>query len=227
MPAACHGRKHHHHHNGKNIFQNQYAHHQSCKALLAHTQVIESLVDDGGGTHGKHSSEKHTVHLAPAKEVAHGKSCHDHAEDDDAGGNHGSHPHLQNLLEREIKSQREEQEDDTDIRPGLHILASHHRHGVGHLRTYQKTSHDIAQHQRLLQPFEEQCYDACNYQDECQVFDQFRKFCHDCLSLSKFLCLLHVQEADAGSLSNTTARRCCNCCACRISVHPSGWRHCI
>ena len=53
--AHGNGREHHHHDNGKDIFQDEHAHHDASKALLPQAEVVERLVDNGGGTHGQHA----------------------------------------------------------------------------------------------------------------------------------------------------------------------------
>lgn len=74
-----------------------------------------------------------------------------HGEDYRQCGDDGRNAHLYNLLEREVESEREQQEHHTDVRPSLDVRIVHNRHRVGHVRTDNKASHDIAQHERLLQ----------------------------------------------------------------------------
>ena len=172
------GREHHHHDDGHDVFEDEHAHHQPGKLLLPEPQVVESLVDDGGGRHGKHAAKEYAVHARPPEEVAHHGAGKHHAEDDGDGGYHGRHAHLEYLLEREIEAQREQQEDDADVGPHLHVGLVYHRHGVGHVGRHEKARHDVAQYEGLAQALEEQCDTASHNEYECKVFDQSRKFSH-------------------------------------------------
>ena len=124
--SSCDGRKHHHHDNGKNVFQDEHTHHHTGKLLLPQSHVVEGLIDDGGGTHGKHASEEDAVHLVPAESMTHADAQHHHTEHDDDGGDDGRCSHLHDLLEREIESEREQGEDDADVCPGLNVVVVDH-----------------------------------------------------------------------------------------------------
>ena len=57
---------------------------------------------------------------------------------------------------------------------------------------HQETCHDIAQHQRLLEPLEHKRYDSSYDKNQCEVFDQRGKFRHD---LFIQIQLLHKRES--------------------------------
>ena len=82
--------------------------------------------------------------------MAHHDTEHHHTEDDGDGGYDGRGAHLKNLLEREIQSQREQQEHHTDIGPQVYVGHINSRWRIGHVRTNQETCHDVAQHKGLL-----------------------------------------------------------------------------
>ena len=116
------------------------------------------------------TAQEDAVHPSPAETVAYADAQHHHAEHDDHGGDDGRCSHLHDFLEREVETEREEGEDDTDVGPGLDIRLVDYRHGVGHVWRNQESRHDVSQHQRLLEPLEDEGYDACYHQDKGEVF---------------------------------------------------------
>ena len=144
--------------------------------LLTEPHVVERLIYNSGGRHGKHSCEEDAVHLTPPERLSHGKAKKHHAEYYCDGGNDGSSPHFQYLLEREVETEREKKEDNTDVSPRLNVSLIYHRHGVGHVRTYYESSYNIAQHQRLLQLLENQCHNTCDNKNQRKVFYQRMEF---------------------------------------------------
>ena len=168
--SARYRRQHHHHHDSQDIFQYQYAHHHRGKLLGAQPHIIECLIYNSGGAHGEHTAQEDAVHPSPAEAVAYADAQHHHAEHDNHGGDDGRSAHLHDFLEREVETEREEGEDDTDVGPGLDIRLVDYRHGVGHVWRNQESRHDVSQHQRLLEPLEDESYDACHHQDEGKVF---------------------------------------------------------
>ena len=80
-----------------------------------------------------------------------------HSEDDGERSDDGRYAHLDDLLEREVKTQREQKEHHTYVRPRLDVAAVDYGHGIRHVRTDNESSHDIAQHERLLEFLEYEC----------------------------------------------------------------------
>ena len=176
--AAGDGRQHHHHDDGQDILEDEHAHHQTGKLLMSESEVVERLVDDGGGTHGEHATEEDAVHLAPPEEMAHQHAYGHHTEDDGDGGDDRCGSHLEDFLEREIQSEGEQGEHHADVGPGLHIGLVDHRHGIRHVRTDKEAGHDVAKHQRLLEPLENKGDHPRHNEDEGKVLDEYRKFGH-------------------------------------------------
>ena len=178
LEVVAHGHRaeHHHQDDGQDVLQDEHAQHQPRELLLAQPQVVESLVDDGGGRHGDHPAQEEAVHLAPPEGRTHRHAQQDHAEDHRARRDHCRAAHLDDLLEAELQPQGEEQEHHADVRPHLHAGALHHRGREGHVRAGQEAGHDVAQHQRLLQPLEDQRHDARAEQDQGEVGYQRSQF---------------------------------------------------
>ena len=160
----------------EDVLKNEHGHDEASKLLLAQSEVVEGLVDDGGGRHGEHTAEEDAVHLAPLEALAHEDAEHRHTEDDGDGGDNGRSPHLQDFLEREVESQREEQEHDADVGPEVYVLLIDHGGGVGHVGRYQEAGHDVAQDERLLEFLEYEGDDACYDEHQGKVFDKWGKF---------------------------------------------------
>ena len=57
------GGEHHHHHDGEDIFKYEHTHDQRGKLLLLESEVVERLIDNSGGRHGKHTCQEEGIHL--------------------------------------------------------------------------------------------------------------------------------------------------------------------
>ena len=107
-----------HHEDARDILHHQRAEHQLGEVRFPDVQFIESLDDDGGGRHGQHAAQEDAVHGAPAHKLSHGEhAAHLHQRCDDGGAAHAGQ-----LVEVELQSQAEHQDDDADLAPCGHCL---------------------------------------------------------------------------------------------------------
>ena len=58
-----HGGKHHHEDHSQDVLQDEDGHYQAGEFVLGEPQVLEGLVNDGGGAHADHSAQEQGVHL--------------------------------------------------------------------------------------------------------------------------------------------------------------------
>ena len=155
-PATGKSSQHHHHDDGENVLQYQHTHDEAGKLLLLQTHIVECLIDNGGGRHGKHAGKEHTVHLRPTEETRDENTYHHHREDNGEGGDNRSHAHLQDFLERKVQTQCEEKEHNADVAPYLDILVIYDRYREREVWRYNESCHDISKHKRLLEFLEYQ-----------------------------------------------------------------------
>ena len=172
--AAGNGTQHHHHDDGKDVLEDEDAHHQTRELLLSQTQIGERLIYNSGGRHGQHTAQEDAVHLGPAEGLAHDEAQRGHRRNNTDNTDDGRGAHLQYFLEREVESQREQQEHHADVGPQVDVGHVGDACRIGHVGTDQEARNDIAQHQRLLQMLEDEGYNAGDHQDERQVGNHCR-----------------------------------------------------
>ena len=140
--------------------------------LLAQPHVVECLVDNRRGTHRQHSTEENAVHLRPSEKFSDEDAEQHHRKHDATRRNDGRHAHFQDFLERKIESEREQKEENTDVGPRMDIFLIDHRCQIRHVGRHEKSSHDVAQHKRLLEPFENERHGSGHDEDEREVENQ-------------------------------------------------------
>ena len=136
--------EHHHERNGKDVFDDEHAEHETSKTFLPQSHVVERLEDDSGGRHSEHSAEIDAVHLAPPEGIARKCSHQHHAHDDCKSRDERSSSHAQYLAERELQAEGEEQENDTYLTPKVHAMQVGDTGHVGHIGRGKETCHDVA-----------------------------------------------------------------------------------
>lgn len=77
--------------------------------------------------------------------------------------------HAQNLSERELKTEREEQEYHTYLTPEVYAMQVGNAGHIRHIRRGEKASHDIPQYYGLLQFLEQQCHSTSANQYQRKV----------------------------------------------------------
>ena len=95
------------------VFDDEDTENQLGVGLVFQPHVAESLYDDRGGRHRQQTAEEDALHHRPVEELARQKPRSEHSDAVDSGYDKGRTAHLQQLLEAEIESQSEEQEDDS------------------------------------------------------------------------------------------------------------------
>ncbi len=138
--------------------------------------IVERLIYNSGGTHGKHTAQEDAVHPSPVETVAHADAQHHHGEDDDDGGDDGDAPIFTIFLKEKSRPSEKSVKMTPDVCPGLDVRLVHYRHGVGHVGRNEEACHDVSQHQGLLEPLEDEGNNACHHQDEGEVFLLNREF---------------------------------------------------
>ena len=129
--------------------------------LVGDTEVFVGFIYYGGGGHGEHSSEKETVHSSPTKDVADEVACTHHADHYHTCAEYGIDAHLDYLLERKFKSEREHEYDDSYLTPIVDHLGVDDGSGIWHVGACKKACYDVAEHERLPELFEKNGGDAC------------------------------------------------------------------
>ena len=181
------GRQHHHEQDAENVFQYEHTQHRACKLLPPQSQVVKGFIDNRGGRHSQHAAQKQAVHSRPTHQVSQSAADAHHTSNNHAGCPHGSHAHLENLLERKLQPEREHEEDDANFGPRIDRRRVLHRRSIGHVRPCQEACHNIAQHQGLAEALEDEGDNACHNKDEGEVAQE---------------------RGDVGHTGNVVRRRC-------------------
>ena len=161
-------REEYHQHDREQVFDHQHAEHERREPLIAQPQIVERLDDDRRRRHRQHAAQKNAVGRRPAEQLAgHEPGAH-HPRDDDQRGQQRRAAHVDELLEADLQSQREKQEDDADLSPQVDV-----RH-IGNsleqeIAAAQKAGYDIAQHDGLLESFEKERRDSRHGEDQRQI----------------------------------------------------------
>ena len=87
-----------------------------------------------------------------------------HASHDEQSRCDRLYAHLHNLLEGEFQPEGKHHEDDSYLAPVLQAAQVGYRWGIRHVWSGQEAGHYVAQHQRLVQPLEDDCDSTRNYQ---------------------------------------------------------------
>ena len=174
LQVAAHGQRaeYDHEKDAQDVLQDEHGEHLAGKFLLPQPEVVESLVDNRGTRHGEHAAQEEAVHAAPPEEMTHTAAHAHHAEHHATGGDDGTHAHLHDFLERKFQTEGEHEEYHADVGPRLYAPRVADGGGVRHVGAGQETGHDVAEHERLLEAFEEEGDDASGDEDECQVGDE-------------------------------------------------------
>ena len=137
----------------------QVLHHQladdiAAELLAMQLHVVEGFSDNRRGRNGKHRAEEDAVHLRPAQGLSEHESHHAHRHQL-SEGRHADRPsHFLQLLETELQADAKQHEHHADFAPGLHarvVLDDRKPLEVG---PDEESSDDIAQHNGLFQPLE-------------------------------------------------------------------------
>ena len=88
-----------------------------------------------------------------------------HATYNSDSGNDSRNAHIYQFLERKVQSHREQQKNDTDVRPYFDIGRIGNSRDQGNGRTRHNTGYNVAQYDRLLQPLENDGYNTGNNQN--------------------------------------------------------------
>lgn len=75
-----------------------------------------------------------------------------HATYNSDSGNDSRNAHIYQFLERKVQSHREQQKNDTDVRPYFDIDRIGNSRDQGNGRTRHNTGYNVTQYDRLLQP---------------------------------------------------------------------------
>ena len=87
--------------------------------------------------------------------MAHHAANTHHAEHYATSSYDRTHPHLDYLLKRKLKAERKHEEYHTDVSPRMYARHIAHTGRIGHVRSCQEACHNVAQHEGLLQAFEQ------------------------------------------------------------------------
>lgn len=101
-----------------------------------------------------------------------GEARRHHAADYEQCRHHGRSTRIDEFLETEFESQREQQHDDAYLRPEVDVGFGRNRGEICEVRAGKKACDDIAQHHGLLEPFEDDGRDGSEYEDERKVSDK-------------------------------------------------------
>ena len=92
--------------------------------------------------------------MAPADELAHGIARAEHTDDNDGRGNERRAADFFELIEAELQTEGEEQENYADFGPGVDVRAVGNRGKKVEVRTGDETGDDVAEYERLINFFE-------------------------------------------------------------------------
>ena len=157
--------KNNHHHYRHQIFDNKNPQDNASEFLLEKSHVIEGLEYDGRGRHGQHSTQKNTAHVGEPHCIPRHIAYEHHATYNSDSGNDSRNAHIYQFLERKVQSHREQQKNDTDVRPYFDIGRIGNSRDQGNGRTRHNTGYNVAQYDRLLQPLENDGYNTGNNQN--------------------------------------------------------------
>ena len=96
-------------------------------------------------------------------EVAHGQ----HAAYFYRGGDEGCTAYAFQLVKAELQSQREQQEDNADFRPGVDVGLIGNRREEVEVRTGDEAGNNVTKHQRLINFLEKNSRDTGYKQNHC------------------------------------------------------------
>ena len=165
-------RQHHHHHHGKEVLDDKNGENQRGELLLPEPQIGERLDYYRGRRHAQHATQKERVDVGESQQMADNESCGHHPGHNHHGGDNGRPARVQQLLETELQPERKEQHDNAYLGPELNVGFGGDRGERGEVRAGQKPGHNVAEHHRLLYPFEKQRYDGAEQQNESEVGNQ-------------------------------------------------------
>ena len=136
---------------------------------MTHIQVGQCFKDNRCGGHGNHPSQEDTVDQSVTQELAHYIAQAHHACHDNQRCHDGRTAHINQFLETELQSQREQQHDNADLCPELDVALHSHRWQQREMRTGQKTGDNIAQHDGLFEHFEYHCGYGAQHKNKRQI----------------------------------------------------------
>ena len=167
------GEQHEHEH-GEDVLHDQDPEDDARKLSAAQPHLVEGFEDDRRGRHGQHGAEEDAVHpIQPEGRTDHVADEH-HADQHRGGAHRGRAADLHQLLDAEVQSEVEEQEDDADLAPCVDARDLAHRRQYLDGRPRQHARQQVAQYERLFEPFEKQGGQARSNENNDQIDNKRR-----------------------------------------------------
>ncbi len=133
--------------------------------------------------------------------MTYSESGRHHAYHDYQRRHYGRSSGVEQLLEAEFESERKEQHHDSKLGPELDVAFGGHRREIFKVRAGEKSCDDVAEHDRLFQPFEQHGHYCAQYEDECKVgYERFQLYVRHyfrifgrCISCRRYKCRNEVE----------------------------------
>ena len=154
---------------GDEVLDHKDGGHGRGELLLLELQVVEAFDDDAGGRDGEHAAQEGALHRTEAQDFAHRGADEEHDGQLGEGGDGARGAHLLQLLDAELQAQGEHEEDDADVAPDVYVGRVGHGGEPLEVGPDEETGQDVAQHQGLLEPLEDDRDDAGGDEDDSEV----------------------------------------------------------
>ena len=149
-----------HEHDRHYVFNNQNARSPFHEALFAQSGLVNRLHNNSSTGHTEHTRQKERVHHVQAGEISDSVSQRHHSHNNRRRSYSRHFAALQKILDPELQTDTEKDEEDTDVTPRLDVLGIVNKTLAEEIRPHNHSGYNIAEHNRLFQQFEEQTDDA-------------------------------------------------------------------
>ena len=121
--------------------------------MFFQARIFQCFNSNHCGGNGQHTAEENAVHHRPAQSLAQTNAQHHHAHNLKQAGQNAGQADFHQLVNAKFQPHCKHQKDYANFRPQLDIFLICNGRQKIHHRAAQKTSQNIAQHQRLFQLF--------------------------------------------------------------------------